>query len=126
MLAKILPYPPSANACWRQWKGRTMVSAEYRDFKRRVALLWGRPTPMDGPLSVEVLLYRPRKAGDIDNRIKPLFDSLNGLAWHDDSQIARLLVERRDDKLNPRAEVLVARMDKETFDHSMSINKGRG
>ena len=110
---KLLPYPPSANACWRHWKGRTLVSAEYRDFKRRVALLWGKPTPMDGPLSVEVRLFRPRKSGDIDNRIKPLFDSLNGLAWHDDAQIARLLVERSEDKLNPRAEVRVLRL-KET------------
>lgn len=68
---------------------------------------------MDGPLSVEVRLFRPRKSGDIDNRIKPLFDSLNGLAWHDDAQIARLLVERSEDKLNPRAEVRVLRL-KET------------
>lgn len=114
MLVKVLPYPPSANACWRQWKGRTLVSAEYRDFKRRVALLWGRPTPTDGPLSVEVLLWRPRRTGDIDNRIKPLLDALNGLAWHDDAQIARLLVERRDDKLSPRAEVRVLQLNGET------------
>lgn len=110
---KVLPYPPSANTCWRQWRGRTLVSAEYRNFKRRVALLWGRPTPLDGPLGVEVLLYRPRRIGDLDNRLKPLLDALNGLAWHDDAQIARLLVERHEDKLNPRAEVRVSRLDGE-------------
>lgn len=109
--ARILPYPPSANTCWRQWRGRTLVSAEYRRYKRDVALVWGRPTPLDGPLEVEVMLYRPRKVGDIDNRLKPLFDSLNGLAWHDDAQVSRLVVERREDKLNPRAEVRVLNLE---------------
>jgi crossover junction endodeoxyribonuclease RusA len=32
---------------------------------------------------------------DLDNLAKALLDSLSGAAFHDDSQVARLLVERR-------------------------------
>lgn len=33
---------------------------------------------------------------DLDNLAKALLDSLTGAAFHDDSQVARLLVERRE------------------------------
>jgi len=57
---------------------------------------------MEGPLSVEVIFYLPRpkslpkkvnhhtKRGDLDNYLKGLFDSLNGVAFRDDSQIVSL------------------------------------
>ena len=31
---------------------------------------------------------------DIDNATKSVLDSLNGVAWEDDSQVARLVVEK--------------------------------
>jgi Holliday junction resolvase RusA-like endonuclease len=46
--------------------------------------------------------------GDVDGPVKALLDSLNGLAWDDDSQIEVLHVFRHDDKANPRVEVEVA------------------
>lgn len=106
-----LGYPPSANTCWRNVAGRTLVSKEYRAYKEKAKwLCWqqlGRLAPLEGELVVHLVLYRPRRVGDIDNRIKPVFDSLNGVAWVDDSQICHLEVDRFDDKLDPRVEVEV-------------------
>lgn len=105
-----LTWPPSANVCWRNIAGRTLVSREYRAFKEasRLHCLQRRVRPMDGALKVCLTLYRPRRVGDIDNRIKPVLDALNGFAWADDAQIVRLEVERHDDKAAPRVEVEVS------------------
>lgn len=104
-----LPYPPSGNRYWRHAKGRTYLSAEARAYRAAVARV--APTlPLDGPVSVTLTVYRPRKAGDLDNTFKVLLDALNGLAWHDDSQIEELHGYRHDDKDAPRVEVEVKRL----------------
>lgn len=38
---------------------------------------------------------RPTKKPDADNIAKVICDALNGLAWHDDSQVVMLHVEKR-------------------------------
>ena len=52
---------------------------------------------MDGPLCVSIDVHPPdRRRRDIDNLQKALLDALaHGGAYHDDSQIARLTVEKR-------------------------------
>ncbi len=101
-----LPYPPSANAYWRNVRGRVVVSAEARAYKRKVGLTV-QSTPLDGPLAIEVHVYRPRKAGDLDNTLKVLCDALNGIAWRDDSQVVEIHAYRGDDKADPRVELRV-------------------
>ena len=71
--------------------------------------------PLVGPLSVVVKLYRryevtSRAYGDVDNHLKALFDGMNGLTFVDDSQIVRCVVEKYQDKDNPRAEVFVTEL----------------
>lgn len=105
-----LPYPPSANTLYRTIiKGRRAIpikSAEHRAFFSAVAQAFpAHAGKWDGPLAVTLRLYRPRRVGDIDGPIKALLDSLNGLAWEDDSQIVALYVSRGDDKHRPRVEV---------------------
>lgn len=90
-----LPTPERTNAIWRQWKGRTLVSAKHRQDKRAVLKFAG--TPLDGPVWVDIVWVRQRKAGDVDSRIKAALDLLNGVAYHDDAQVTRLHVERTDD-----------------------------
>lgn len=46
----------------------------------------------------------PTKKPDADNIAKIILDSLNGIAFHDDSQIVRLVVEKRYSN-NPRVEL---------------------
>lgn len=104
-----LDYPPSLNRLWRHFHGRAILSREAREYKKVVQYqaLEQRVTRQDGPLCVSLHLFRPAKRGDIDNATKALFDSLNGLAWNDDSQIVEMHVYRGDDKNYPRVEINV-------------------
>lgn len=95
-----LPYPPSANRYYRNVGRRTLISREgraYRD-KVRAILPTGLTTPFAGPLAVYVDVFPPdRRRRDLDNTQKALLDALQyGGVYQDDSQIARLHIERRD------------------------------
>lgn len=116
-----LPYPPSANTYWRHVGGRVLVSEAARTYKReawRSALADLVTEPTEGPIAVTLLFYRPRKAGDLDNRIKVTLDALNGIAWDDDSSVVELHCYRREDKANPRVEVSVTRPASATGERS--------
>lgn len=102
-----LPYPPSANRYWRTFRGRSVLSAEAKAYKKQVAAIltaagW---TPAEGPVAYTANIYRPLKSGDLDNRLKVLGDALTGFAWVDDKQVVELHAYRHDDKANPRVEM---------------------
>jgi crossover junction endodeoxyribonuclease RusA len=110
-LSVSLPYPPSANRYYRVFRGRAVKSSEARSYQTGVRLLvaslhsdW---TPLTGDVALELRFFRPAKRGDLDNLLKVTLDSLNGLVYADDSQVTRILAERREDKLRPRVEVTV-------------------
>lgn len=102
-----LPYPPQVNHLYTVARGRKVLSKVGREYKARAlaeALAQGvRPT--GGECCVIVKLYRPRRAGDLDNFLKVTLDALTGVAWHDDSQVRIIHAERFDDKERPRVEV---------------------
>jgi crossover junction endodeoxyribonuclease RusA len=104
-----LPICPSANRYWRNWRGRMVVSKEARNYKQHVGWLCRQQEiePMDGDVILSIDVYRPRKAGDLSNKIKVCEDSLIGHAFHDDSQVVEIHMRRFDDKKNPRLEVTV-------------------
>lgn len=82
--------------------------------------------PLNGPLRVDVVAYLhlpvsmskkerlkalafktfPTKKPDIDNLVKAALDALNGIVWHDDSQICQLSMQKVY-SLNPRLTVCV-------------------
>ena len=105
----ILPYPPSCNRYWRVPKslGRPIMSAEARTYKATAGMEAMRQgaRPMEGPLRVSVDFFRPQRSGDLDNFWKVASDSLNGVAWRDDSQVVEIHLRRFDDKDRPRLEV---------------------
>ena len=105
----VLDYPPSLNRLYRNVRGMTLLSREGREYKKRAGLmaLQQRVRPLAGPLCVVAHVFRPERRGDLDNTAKALFDSLNGIAWDDDSQIVEIHMFRRDDKDRPRAEIEV-------------------
>lgn len=82
-------YPPR----YRRWK------AEFAQEIRRICSF---RRPMQGPLSVvvHVLCTRPRTSvlahprPDVDNYAKAVLDGMNGVVYHDDSQIISLLVTK--------------------------------
>lgn len=106
-----LPYPPSANNYWRSIviKGavRVLLSSEARKYKAHVQGLAGRYELLTGPIGIVVRIYRPKRIGDLGNRIKVLEDALQGVLFGNDSQIERIEATRHEDKANPRAEVAV-------------------
>jgi Holliday junction resolvase RusA-like endonuclease len=113
-----IPYPPSVNTIYRhRVMGKKVVTYKTPEHRTYVDAVGSSvryaglrnpmidTLPFVGNVSLIVRLFRPRKAGDIDNRMKALFDSLNGVAWKDDSQVVELHVYRREDKDDPRAEL---------------------
>jgi crossover junction endodeoxyribonuclease RusA len=95
-----LPFPPSVNHYYRRVGPRTLISREGRRFRERVCSLLAASgvRRVAGPLRVEIEVYPPdRRRRDIDNSMKALLDTLqHGGLYRDDSQIAKLEIERRD------------------------------
>jgi crossover junction endodeoxyribonuclease RusA len=111
MITLNLPLPPSANRYWRLFRGRTVKSWEataYQEQAGWLAKAAGLRDPFTGPVAVIVRVYRQRRSGDLDNKLKCLFDSMNGIAWADDSQIVEIHAYMSDDKTNPRVEIEIA------------------
>lgn len=100
-----LPYPPSANKYWRTCKGssKPYVSNEAKKYKKlvwKLSLAAGvRKT--SGAVELKVGLQPKRnKDGtasktciDLDNCLKITLDALNDVAYIDDKQVKRLVVE---------------------------------
>lgn len=107
-----LPYPPTVNTYWRSvpvqsGSGRpsvkVLISGRGRAYRSEVKALCtaemlrsgfgGFP---EGPLRVELAVEMPdRRKRDLDNLLKGLLDAIGHAGvYGDDSQIARLEVER--------------------------------
>ena len=107
-----LPYPPSANRYYRNFRGRMVRSQEAEAY--RIGVGWqcnlAGIVPLHGDLRVSLDFYRPAKRGDLDNLLKVVFDSLNGYAYGDDQQIVEIHAMRHDDKADPRVEVVIGQV----------------
>jgi len=55
---------------------------------------------------------RPTKKPDIDNCIKAIADSLNTIAYKDDTQIVKVVAEKRYSE-KPRVEITIADINEE-------------
>jgi Holliday junction resolvase RusA-like endonuclease len=108
----VLPLPPSANTYWRYTSNGVYVSEAAENYKAGVKLraTLQRMTPFGGEVAMYVHVYRAQKRGDLDNFAKVLGDALNGVTYHDDSQVIELHMWRHDDKGNPRCEVEVRKV----------------
>ena len=105
----VLPMPPSANRYWRTFRNVVVVSEEARAYKAGVkaSALEQGATLLSGDVAVYIDVYRSRKAGDLDNRIKVALDALKGIAFEDDKQVVEIHARRFDDKNNGRIEITV-------------------
>lgn len=54
--------------------------------------------PLKGSVSVEIKVYTTAKSMDIDNVAKSILDGLNGIAYKDDKQVKKLVVEMFESK----------------------------
>lgn len=105
----ILPPPISANRYWRKFQNRMVVSAEAKAYKSEVAAIAyaSGAEMMTGDLSIRLDVFREAKRGDLDNKIKLILDSLQGVIYENDNQVVEIHARRFDDKKNPRVEVQV-------------------
>jgi len=89
-----LPFPPTINTYWRRVGNQTILSADARQYRKDVLNTYAcrRIRPMQGPLKVSIIFYRPdKRRRDLDNLPKGLLDSLKHAGvYEDDSQIEHL------------------------------------
>ena len=83
-----VPYPPSMNTMWRNFRGRTVLSKAGRIFREQVNfLVIDKNIPKFGDKKLKVtMILRPRdkRKTDIDNRIKAVLDALEHAGVFDD------------------------------------------
>jgi crossover junction endodeoxyribonuclease RusA len=110
----VLPVPPSANTYWRSVPGKgVLISKTGRQYKETVRGIAFRERVSMYAQHVKLELsmvvhFGDNRRRDLDNICKAAGDSLKLLAYVDDSQIDRLVVERGSiDRGNPRIEVTV-------------------
>jgi crossover junction endodeoxyribonuclease RusA len=105
----VLPMPPSANRYWRNYRGVTVVSDEAKAYKCAAGYSAKQQGArvLSGSVSIVIDVFRGRRSGDLDNRLKVALDALKGIAYHDDSQVVEIHARRFDDKGNARIEVSV-------------------
>lgn len=111
-----LPYAPSANNYRVPIKlgkfVRLILSKEARTYfaKAEAIIKAAQLTPLEGPVRLDFAVYRPRRSGDLTNRLKIAEDCLKGHAYHDDEQVEHVTARRFEDKLNPRIEITVSKI----------------
>lgn len=107
-----LPYPPSLNNLYSTGKhGKRFLTAKGRNYKSVVGKIAENAQKLDGEIKLTVDVFRPAKRGDLDNTLKILQDSLEGICYHNDRQVVEIHARRFDDKNNPRAEIEIIKLE---------------
>ncbi len=108
-----LPLAPSLNHYWRRVGNRTLLSRDGRAFRSacELAAIAQRPTLLDGPVSITGTVYMARLGCDLDNRIKPILDALQGICYADDGQVAEIHLRKDLDRANPRVVLTIEPME---------------
>jgi Holliday junction resolvase RusA-like endonuclease len=95
-LVLTVPVPGSANRLSRTGKGRVYKPKAEREYQTAAGWAMASCPKIAGEVAVEIVWYRAKRQGDVDNRIKPLLDALKDVAFGDDASVARLSIERLD------------------------------
>ena len=100
MITVQLPYPPSTNRMWRNFRGVSVLSDEGRTFKAKAGWLAKQAGArcMTEDVAVAVTLHaKTKKNGqasatvlDLDNSLKAALDAMQGVAYANDKQIKRI------------------------------------
>ena len=104
-----IPQPRPKFGNGRAYQPKRIV--DYKNFVKMAAQVAMRDKNIfDKCVTIELKFYRKfkptsRNYGDFDNLAKAICDALNGIVYKDDSQIVRCVIEKRQDKENPRVEI---------------------
>lgn len=90
------PYPPSTNAYWGTAGKRRYISKRGQEFKSAVReILKDSISFGSSPVELQIIFHpRDKRLMDIDNCLKAIQDSMNGIMYDDDQQVWKLTVER--------------------------------
>lgn len=93
----MLPWPPSVNTYWRNFRGRMLVSKEGREYRTAVAeqvVAQAAPKFREKPLKLNICAYRPdKRRRDLDNLLKAALDAMcSAGVFDDDSQVVDLRI----------------------------------
>ena len=116
MLFLTLPFPPSMNTYWRNFRGRTILSPAGRKFKEDVAdyvAEYRVPKLGEAKLRISMVLFpRDKRKIDIDNRIKCVLDALQDAGvFDDDFQVDELSIVRGKPIKGGAIRVLIEEID---------------
>ena len=98
----VLPWPPSINHYWRNYRGRIVISADGRAYRQTVSYrILEQGIPRDNlncRLAVRIDAYPPdKRRRDLDNIQKALLDAIVAAdVIEDDSLIDALSITRHD------------------------------
>lgn len=97
MIDLTLPWPPSVNTYWRTFRGRMIISAKGREYRKAVAdqvLIQRCAKRYEKKLRVIIEAWRPdNRKRDLDNLLKAVLDSLTHAGvWSDDGNIVDLRI----------------------------------
>jgi len=98
-----LPFPPSVNHYWRNFRGRTIISKAGRDYRADVCAtlagagsFFNKKPPFIGRLALAMDAFPPdRRRRDLDNILKASLDSLTHAHIYADDSLIDLLIVRR-------------------------------
>ena len=114
-LAFVIPGRPQGKQRPRLGKGGCVYTPTATKKYERAVANWAlvcRPRiwRLDWPIAVEVSCYfSDERCHDIDNVLKAVMDGMNGVLYHDDSQVVSASVSKAIDRSDPRVEVRVRR-----------------
>jgi Holliday junction resolvase RusA-like endonuclease len=135
MIKFTIPGEPKAKARHRITKRgfsyTPKETVEYENWVKQCYLLEHGQTMLEGQINAHIKAYfgipksyskkqrrqieegklRPTKKPDTDNIAKAVLDSLNGIAYRDDSAVVSLTVEKLFDDI-PRIEVILSKVNK--------------
>lgn len=108
-----LPYPPSINGYWRNFRGRQIISKRGREYVNLVAekmlelKLHSEMIGCDVNFSMTINPPTLRKY-DVDNFTKGVFDALTKCGfWVDDDQVQQLTVKKGEKVKGGNVEIIV-------------------
>jgi crossover junction endodeoxyribonuclease RusA len=107
-----LPYPPSVNTYWRNFRGNTVLSKAGREFKAAVSeCVIAQNVPKFGNKRLEVTLWlypRSKIVTDLDNRLKAVLDGLEDAGvYNNDGQIDVLMIQRGEIRKGGGVDVMI-------------------
>ena len=93
------------------------LTAAGAEFKARIQIAarqaFRRIKPSTKEFEVRAVYYFKSKKSDCDGPSKFVLDSLEGIAYGNDSQVVRFVAEKKLDRLNPRTVIQVMELYEE-------------